>query len=128
MNELKVRRAKRVTDSDSVAVVGDLDEFKAAVFDEEGDGGGGGVEAVLEELFDGGDGALDDLAGGYTVNDGVAETLDFGRIHSGQGLELQHLAALNLNLLFFHWILCCYVDSVLPLPSTITTTFQFARL
>ena len=70
-----------MTDSDSVAVVGDLDKLEAAVLDEDIDGGGGGVEAVLEELLDGGDWALDDLAGGDSVDDGITETLDFGRVH-----------------------------------------------
>lgn len=69
---------RQVFVSDSVAIVGDLDEFEAAVLDDEVDGGGGGVEAVLDQLLDGGDGALDDLAGGDSVDDGLAEAVDFG--------------------------------------------------
>lgn len=60
-----------MTYSDSVAVVGDLDEFEAAVLDDDVDGGGVGVETVLDELFDGGDGALDDLTGGDSVHYGL---------------------------------------------------------
>lgn len=78
-----------MTDSDSVAVVGDLDEFKAAILDEEIDGGGARVEAVLEELLDGGDRTLNDLAGGDSVDDGVTQALDFGRLHAGQGFALK---------------------------------------
>jgi len=83
-----------VTDSDSVAVVGDLNELEAAILDEEIDGGGAGVEAVLEELLDGVDRTLNDLAGGDSVDDGVTQALDFGRLHAGQGFAL--------NLSVFH--------------------------
>jgi len=68
----KRKNEQRVTYSDSVAVVGDLDELEAAILDEEIDGGGGGVEAVLEELLDGGDRPLNDLAGGDPVDNGFS--------------------------------------------------------
>lgn len=57
--------------SDSVAVVWDLDEFEATVLDDDVYGGGVRIEAVLNELFDGGDGALDDLSGGDSVHHGL---------------------------------------------------------
>ena len=49
------------TDSDAMAVVGDLDELEAAVLYDDVYGGGMGVEAVLDELLHGGDRPLDDL-------------------------------------------------------------------
>lgn len=85
-----------VTDSDSVAIVGDLDEFEAAVLDDEVDGGGGGVEAVLDQLLHGGDGALDDFPGGDSVDDGLAEAVDFGWVFWGMILLL-------LLLFDVHW-------------------------
>lgn len=101
---------RQVLKSDSVAVVGDLDELEAAVLNEEVDGGGGGVEAVLDELLDGGDGALDDLAGGDAVDHGVAEAVDFGRVDSGQGFDL------GLNQFHFHAVgLNVHSQHLLPL-------------
>ena len=57
------------TDSDAMAVVGDLDELEAAVLYDDVYGGGMGVEAVLDELLHGGDRPLDDLSGGDAVDD-----------------------------------------------------------
>ena len=57
------------TDSDAVAVVGDLNELEAAVFYDDIYGRGVGVEAVLDELLHGGDRPLDDLSGGDAVDD-----------------------------------------------------------
>ena len=92
----KKRRREGVTDTDSVAVVGDLDEFEAAILDEEADGGGGGVEAVLHELLHGGDGALDDLAGGDSVHHRLAQPLNFRGLHSPLILALFHSDRFNV--------------------------------
>lgn len=86
----------QVLKTDSVAVVGDLDEFEAAILDEEADGGGGGVEAVLHELLHGGDGALDDLAGGDSVHHRLAQPLNFRGLHSPLILALFHSDRFNV--------------------------------
>jgi hypothetical protein len=64
--------------TDTVTVVGDLDEFEAAVFNSKVYGSGRGVQTVLDELLYGGHRTLDDFAGGDSVNNGLAESLDFG--------------------------------------------------
>lgn len=61
-----------------MAVVGNLDEFEAAVFDNDVDGGGLGVEAVLDELFNGGHRPLNNLSGSDSIDDGLVESEDFG--------------------------------------------------
>lgn len=61
---------RQVFISDAVAVVGNLDELEASVLDDDVDGSGSGVEAVLDELFHGGVRALDHLSGGDPVHDG----------------------------------------------------------
>lgn len=63
-----------------MTVVGDLDELEAPVLDDDVDGGGSGVEAVLEELFHGGARALDHLSGGDPVHDGGIEPTDLRRV------------------------------------------------
>lgn len=63
-----------------MAVVGNLDELEASVLDDDVDGGGSGVEAVLDELFHGGVRALDHLSGGDPVHDGGIEATDLGRV------------------------------------------------
>lgn len=65
---VRKRRSSKKTNTDAVAVIGDLDELEAAVLDDDVYGGGAGVETVLNELFDGGDRALDNLAGGDSVH------------------------------------------------------------
>lgn len=62
-----------------MAVVGNLDEFEAAVLDNYVDGGGLGVKAVLDEFFNGGHRPLNDLSGSNSIDDGLVEAEDFGR-------------------------------------------------
>ena len=61
---------------DAAAVVGDLDERLAALFDGDVNAAGAGVEGVVEELADDGGGALDDLAGGDLAADFRREAPD----------------------------------------------------
>jgi hypothetical protein len=64
--------------TDTVTVVGDLDEFEAAVFNSKVYGSGRGIQAILDELLYGGHRTLDDFAGGDSVNNRLAQSLDFG--------------------------------------------------
>jgi hypothetical protein len=68
------------TDSDSVAVVGDLDKFEAAVLYDDVYGGGVGVEAVLHQLLHGGHWPLDHLSGRDSVHHALIETMDCRRL------------------------------------------------
>ena len=61
---------------DAAAVVGDLDERLAALFDHDVDATGTGVEGIVEEFADDGGGAFDDLAGGDLAADFRREAPD----------------------------------------------------
>ncbi|KAE9445447.1 hypothetical protein C3L33_22655, partial [Rhododendron williamsianum] len=56
--------------TDAVDVAGDLDEFEATVLDDDVDGGGAGVEVVLDQLLHGRDWPLDHFSGGDLVHHG----------------------------------------------------------
>ena len=58
------------------AVVADADQRASAVAQVDGDGGGAGVERVLDQLLDGGGRTLDDLAGGDLVDQMVRQPAD----------------------------------------------------
>lgn len=62
--------------SDAVAVVGDLDEFEAAILDDQVDGGGRRVQAVLHQLLNRRHRPLDHLAGSDSVHHRLAQPLD----------------------------------------------------
>lgn len=76
----RLKAEGEVTDSDSMTVVGYLDEFEAAVLDNYAYGGGVGVKAVLHQLFNGGYRPLNHLSCRDSVDHRVFETGDFGRI------------------------------------------------
>ena len=60
----------------AASVVGDLDEFFAAGFDDDLDAGGAGVERVFQQFFYDRGGALDHLAGGDLVGDVFGKDVD----------------------------------------------------
>lgn len=60
---------------DAGAVVGDLEPLLAVGLEADLDGGGAGVEAVLDELLDGGGEVEDDLAGANPVHHRLADRL-----------------------------------------------------
>lgn len=60
-----------VSRRNAAAVVDDLEPLFAVVFEGDFDGGGAGVEAVLDQLFDGGGEVEDDLAGADSVDHGL---------------------------------------------------------
>ncbi len=69
---------------DTVAVVGDPDEFDAALFEFDGDAGRPCVDGVVDEFLDDGGGAFDDLARRDLVGDQRREDADF-RDGGGRG-------------------------------------------
>lgn len=69
---------KEERDTYAMAVVRNLDEFEAAVLDDDVDGCCLGVEAVFDELFNGGNRSLNDLPGSDSIDNGLVETEDFG--------------------------------------------------
>ncbi len=79
-----LQRQGEVGAGDTAAIVGDADEGEAAVADLHADGGGPGVQAVLDQFFDHRGGALDHLAGGDPLGDFGGKDLDSGlRDHRG---------------------------------------------
>lgn len=62
-----------------MTVVGDLDELEASILDDDGDGGGAGVEAVLHQLLHRRRRPLNHLAGGDPVHHRRIETPDSRR-------------------------------------------------
>ena len=63
------QRERQLVARDAGAVVRHADQAGAAAFDVDGDRARAGVERVLDELFDDGRGALDDLAGRDLVDE-----------------------------------------------------------
>jgi hypothetical protein len=76
----KIEKTEWRTDSDAVAVVRDLNEFEAAVLDDDAYGGGVGVDAVLHQLLDGRYWPLDHLPGRDAVDHGLVQAVDSGRL------------------------------------------------
>lgn len=60
-----------------MAVVFDLDDVKGVLGDFNGDLGCGGVEGVVEELFDEGEGVGEGLAGAEGADGGGGESFDW---------------------------------------------------
>ena len=60
---------------DAAAVVGDLEPLLAVGLEADLDGGGAGVEAVLDEFLDGGGEVENDLAGANPVHHRLANRL-----------------------------------------------------
>lgn len=91
----RIRKSGMVAYSDAVAIIGDLDELEAAVLDDNGDGGGACVEAVLHELLHRRDRPLDDLPSRNPVNHWLVKPPDPRRLgHAGgprrDGLAHRH--------------------------------------
>ena len=60
----------------AATVVADADQLAAALEQVDLHAGGAGVERVLDQLFDGGGGAFDHLAGGDLVGERIGEDMD----------------------------------------------------
>lgn len=78
--------------SDAVTIIGDLDELEAAVLDDNGDGGGACVEAVLHELLHRRDRPLDDLPSRNPVNHWLVKPPDPRRLGHARGPRRDGLA------------------------------------
>ena len=70
-----------IAGGNAATVVDDLEPVFAEVLEGDFDGGGAGVEAVLDELLDGGGEVEDDLAGADSVHDGLPDGLDNLRLN-----------------------------------------------
>ena len=69
-------RERQLLARDAAAVVGDLDELRAAARELDGDLARAGVEAVFEQFLEGGGGALDDFAGGDLADQQFGQDAD----------------------------------------------------
>jgi len=125
------RQQRQVARGDARAVVLHLQQAAAAVARGDGDAARARVEGVLEELLEGGGGALDDLARGDAVDrlegeladareggGGEQEGVDRGRRRAllplsgvGVGVGVDSAVDLHLSFLFFLCVLvrcCCF--------------------
>ena len=78
---------------DARAVVGNAQQFHAAAFDFDGDGGCAGVYAVFDDFFEGVGGAFDHFAGGDLVDKVVGQGGDAGHGRSRAGGKRRHYKA-----------------------------------
>jgi hypothetical protein len=95
---------------DAASVVGDLEPLLAVRLEADLDGGGAGVEAVLDELLNGGGEVEDDLAGADAVHHRLADRLDRRRGAAAS----RHSTALNKPY-------ACRAVEVFPDPPTSRT-------
>ncbi len=73
---MALERQRELVGGDAAAVVRDADEGLAAVGDGDLDPGRASVDGVLDQLLDGRGRALDHLAGGDAVDDGLGKLAD----------------------------------------------------
>lgn len=76
---------------DAAAVVDDLEPLLPVLLEGDLDAGGAGVEAVLDELLDGGGEVEDHLAGAYPVDGAPVDGPNGGRRRRGRSLRRPRL-------------------------------------